>query len=156
MKRIAIVLTLSLIASQALAQAAPPAKPVRPLVSVGYGSDFGLFVEAPGPHPGSKVEAWVWMIRKEPRALNGRSYDITASRDLIDCVAWTRTQLYADGFLGETYLGRSPGEGGTAAIGAGANDAVAKVLCGRVNVSKDAPIANIAAALALTVAHFRR
>lgn len=145
---------LALLAAPALAQEAPPAKPERTLISVGYGSYFGIFVETPLANPGPKVEAWIWNLLKEPKTIPGATYDMTVSREVIDCMAWARTQLYTDGFLGERHLGRSPGEVKDEALVAGANEAVAKILCGKVDVSKDAPIADIAAARALTAAHF--
>ena len=156
MIRITSLVILCLLVSPALAQQPRPAKPERGLISVGYGSDFGIFVEAPAANPGPKVEAWVWMILKAPKQLSGTSYDMTVSRDVIDCAGWTRTQLYADGFLGETYLGRSPGEGGATAIASPVDNAFAKIICGKTDVSKDATIRDIAAARALTAAHFRR
>jgi hypothetical protein len=146
---------LALLAAPALAQEAPPAKAERTLISVGYGSDFGIFVETPLANPGPKVEAWVWNILKEPKQIPGATYDMTVSRDVIDCTAWTRTQLYTDGFLGDTHLGRSPGDVKNEALGADANEAVAKILCGKVDVSKDTPIADIAAARRLTTARLK-
>jgi len=153
MIRIISLAAVVLAAAPAIAQQ-QPAKPERGLVSVGYGSDFGIFIETPLANPGPKVEAWSWLIRKAPKQIPGAIYDMTVSRELIDCAGWTRTQLYANGFLGEAYLGRSPGEGGTTPL-EGANEAAAKIVCGRIDVSKDAPIADIAAARALTAAHFQ-
>lgn len=147
MIRTMCLLTLTLFAASALAQEAPTAKAERPLISVGYGSDFGIFIETPLANPGPKVEAWSWMIRKEPKQLSGSvTYDMTVSRELIDCAAWTRSQLYTDGFLGEAHLGRSPGEVKNEAITGGVDEAIAKILCGKVDVSKTPRIADIAAA----------
>jgi hypothetical protein len=142
------------LAAPADAQQAPPAKPSRTLISVGYGSNFGMFVETPLASSGGKVEAWIWNILNAPRTIPGATFDMTVSREVIDCAEWTRTQLYTDGFLGETYLSRSPGEGRTEAITGGATAAYAKILCGKVDLSKDAPIADVAAARALTAKHF--
>jgi len=100
MIRTTTLAALALFAAPALAQQAPPAKPERGLVSVGYGSNFGIFVETPLANPGPKVEAWIWNILKEPQQIPGATYDMTASREVIDCTAWTRSQLYTDGFLG--------------------------------------------------------
>jgi hypothetical protein len=154
MIRIASLAALALATAPAVAQEAPPAKPERTLISVGYGADFGLFVETPLASPGPKVEAWVWNILSAPKQIPGATFDMTVSRELFDCAAWTRTQLYTDGFLGEAHLGRSPGEGDTTPL-AGPNEAAAKIICGRVDVSKDAPIADVPAARALTAAHFK-
>ncbi len=155
MIRIICLAAFAFAAAPALAQQAPPAKPERTLVSVGYGPDFGIFIETPLANPGPKLEAWSWMIRGAPLQIQGAIYDMTASRELIDCAGWTRTQLYADGFLGDAYLERPPGEGGTTPLHGGVNEATAKIVCGRIDVSKDAPIADIAAARALTAAHFQ-
>ena len=78
------------IAAPALAQEAPTATPSRGLTSVGYGSDFGIFVETPLPNPGQQVEFWSWMIRRDPKMVGASEYDMVASRELVDCIAWTR------------------------------------------------------------------
>ena len=153
MIRALCLLAFALLASPALAQEAPPAKPERTLISVGYGADFGIFVETPLANPGPQVEAWSWNILKDPKAIPGAIYDMTVSRELINCAAWTRTQLYTDGFLGETHLGRSPASVQDEPL-AGVNEAIAKILCGRVSVSKDTPIADVAAARQLTHNYF--
>ncbi len=153
MIRAMCLLALTLFAASALAQEAPPAKPQRTLISVGYGSDFGIFVERPPANAGPQVEAWSWNILKDAKKIPGATYDMTVSREVINCTAWTRTQLYTDGFLGETHLGRSPGSVKDEPL-AGVNEAVAKILCGRVDVSKDAPIADVAAARQLTHDYF--
>lgn len=154
MIRIASLAVLALLATPALAQQAPTAKAERPLISVGYGSDFGIFVETPLAGSSPVIEAWNWMIKKEPTQMPGATYDMIASRELIDCAAWTRKQLYSDGFLGERYLGRDPAQVGPDPITPGAGEAFAKILCGKVDISKDAPIADIAAARQLTQDHF--
>jgi len=154
MIRIASLAALLLAAEPAVAQEAPPARPKRTLISVGYGPDFGLFVETPLANPGPTVEAWVWNILSAPKQIPGATFDMTVSRERIDCAGWTRTQLYTDGFLGEAHLGRTPG-GVRGEPLSGANEAVAGIVCGRVDVSKDAPIADVAAARALTAAHFK-
>lgn len=155
MIRIAGLIALAILAMPAFAQQTLPAKPARGLVSVGYGSDFGIFIETPLANPGPKVEASSWNIVKAPKQIPGATYDMTVSRELIDCTAWTRSQLYTDGFLGDTYIGRSPGEVMDEPITPGANEAQAKILCGRVDVSKDVPIADIRAARALVAAKFK-
>lgn len=155
MIRIASLAAFALLAAPALAQEAPPAKAERPLISVGYGSEFGIFVETPLANPGSTVEVWSWMIQKEPKQIPGGAlYDITVSRELIDCVGWKRSQLYADGFLGETYLGRSTGGVTDRPIGQAVDAAVANIVCGKVDVSKTPRIADIAAARQLNHDYF--
>ncbi|RYD86254.1 MAG: hypothetical protein EOP61_37990 [Sphingomonadales bacterium] len=146
----------ALLAASALAQPpAPTAKPERPLVSVGFGSDFGIFVETPLANPGPQVEAWSWLIRKAPKQIPGGAlYDITASRELIQCANWTRKQLYTDGFLGDRHLGRDTTGTEPEPITDGVTKAIANILCGKTDVSKDAPIAEIPAARKLVAAHF--
>lgn len=139
---------MSLAVGPALAQEEPTAKPVRTLISVGYGDDFGIFVEAPLPRAGPHVEGWAWMIRKEAKMLNGAPYDMTVSRERFDCNARTRSQLYTDGFHGDTFLGRDKTGTPPSPIQPGVEEAIAGIMCGAVDVSKDAPIPDIAAARA--------
>lgn len=153
-----LALVAALLAAPALAQPqAPTAKPERPLISVGYGSDFGIFVETPLANPGPQVEAWSWLIRKEPKQIpGGVLYDITASRELIQCANWTRKQLYTDGFLGDRFLGRDPVSTEPEPITDGVTTAVANILCTKTDVSKFTPLADIAAARQAVAAHFTK
>lgn len=156
-RAVCLAFAAALLAAPALAQpSAPTAKPERPLVSVGYGGDFGIFVETPLANPGPSVEAWVWLIRKEPKQIPGALYDITVSREVMDCAGWTRKQLYSDGFLGDRHLGRDPSSTTPEPITGGINQAVANILCGKTDVSKSAPVADIAAARKLVAAHFTK
>jgi hypothetical protein len=155
MIRTASIAALALLATPAFAQEQPTATPSRGLTSVGYGADFGIFVETPLANPGPQVEFWSWMIRNEPKMLGSSEYDIVASRELVDCIAWTRKQLYSDGFLGDRHLGRDPKSVGPEPITPGVMEATAKVVCGKADTSKDAPIADIAAARALVAAKFK-
>ena len=87
MIRAMCLLALTLFAASALAQEAPPAKPQRTLISVGYGSDFGIFVERPPANAGPQVEAWSWNILKDAKKIPGATYDMTVSREVINCTA---------------------------------------------------------------------